>query len=167
LTGITQKAGKVAINAEETGTGIAPVRRGLAGLLHPHVRLAPGRVPVERHALEGEFLRDAVRHDVAREVQVVGQVDPYLRVVVGEVLRDVEVAARVCLLRKAERSVEGFAQRDAALARMRSASSNPLLVAVIDQAEALQASLRGDRRVNRLASPSAQAGHHAAGHGGN
>ncbi|MFD9773378.1 hypothetical protein ACFWXE_24055 [[Kitasatospora] papulosa] len=40
--------------------------------------------------------------------------------------------------------------RDAALARMRSAPSDPLLTAVIDQAEALQASLRGDRRVDRL-----------------
>ncbi|MEU7072899.1 hypothetical protein AB0B30_27590 [Streptomyces narbonensis] len=40
--------------------------------------------------------------------------------------------------------------RDAALARMRTAPSDPLLAAVIDQAEALQASLRGDRNVNRL-----------------
>ncbi|MGD1220588.1 hypothetical protein AB9Q10_19410 [Streptomyces krungchingensis] len=40
--------------------------------------------------------------------------------------------------------------RDAALARMRSAPSDPLLTAVIDQAEALQASLRGKRQVNRL-----------------
>ncbi|MGY4963645.1 hypothetical protein [Streptomyces sp. 900105245] len=40
--------------------------------------------------------------------------------------------------------------RDAALARMRSAPSDSLLAAVIDQAEALQASLRGDRNVNRL-----------------
>ena len=40
--------------------------------------------------------------------------------------------------------------RDAALARMRSAPSDPLLTAAINQAEALQASLRGDRRVDRL-----------------
>lgn len=40
--------------------------------------------------------------------------------------------------------------RDAALAQMRSAPSDPLLAAVIDQAEALQASLRGDRHVDRL-----------------
>lgn len=40
--------------------------------------------------------------------------------------------------------------RDAALARMRSAPSDPLLAAVADQAEALQASLRGDRQVGRL-----------------
>ncbi|MFE0774307.1 hypothetical protein [Streptomyces sp. NPDC058861] len=40
--------------------------------------------------------------------------------------------------------------RDAVLARMRSAPSDPLLTTVIDQAEALQASLRGKRQVNRL-----------------
>ncbi|MFI6118034.1 hypothetical protein [Kitasatospora sp. NPDC051164] len=40
--------------------------------------------------------------------------------------------------------------RDAALARMCAAPSAPLLTAVIDQAEALQASLRGDRKANRL-----------------
>ncbi|MER6196063.1 hypothetical protein ABT234_01610 [Streptomyces sp. NPDC001586] len=40
--------------------------------------------------------------------------------------------------------------QDGALARMRSARSDPLLAAVADQAEALQASLRGDRKVDRL-----------------
>jgi hypothetical protein len=40
--------------------------------------------------------------------------------------------------------------RDADLARMRSAPSDALLAAVVDRAEALQASLRGDRQVNRL-----------------
>ncbi|MEU8544563.1 hypothetical protein AB0C52_31980 [Streptomyces sp. NPDC048717] len=40
--------------------------------------------------------------------------------------------------------------RAAALARMRSAPSDPLLTSVIDQAEALQASLRGERQVERL-----------------
>lgn len=40
--------------------------------------------------------------------------------------------------------------RDAALAQMRSAPYDPLLAAVIDQAEALQASLRGKRQLNRL-----------------
>lgn len=40
--------------------------------------------------------------------------------------------------------------RNAALARMRSAPSDPLLTAVIERAEALQASLRGERQVDRL-----------------
>ncbi|WP_435057677.1 hypothetical protein [Streptomyces sp. bgisy060] len=40
--------------------------------------------------------------------------------------------------------------RNAALAQMRSAPAAPLLVAVIDRAEALQASLRGKRQLNRL-----------------
>jgi hypothetical protein len=39
--------------------------------------------------------------------------------------------------------------RDAALERMRSAPSDPLLAAVIEQAETLQASLRGDRQVDQ------------------
>lgn len=80
--------------------------RGLAGLLHQHVRLAALRVPGERDALEGEFLGDEVGHHVAEEPEPGGQVDAYLCVVVGEVLRDVEVAARVGLLRQPERLMQ-------------------------------------------------------------
>ncbi|POG43094.1 hypothetical protein BV881_33765 [Streptomyces sp. ZL-24] len=85
--------------------------RRLAGLLHQHVRLAALRVPGERHALEGELLRDEVGHHVAGEPEPGGQVDTYLGVVVAEVLRDVEVAARVGLLRQPERLMQGLVQR--------------------------------------------------------
>ncbi|WP_416962558.1 hypothetical protein [Streptomyces sp. Agncl-13] len=40
--------------------------------------------------------------------------------------------------------------RDAALEKMRSAPTDPLLTAVLEQAEALQASLHGERQVDRL-----------------
>lgn len=81
------------------------LRRGLEGLLHQHGRLASGRVPGEAHALQGEFLGDEISDDVAGEPQVYRQVDAYLRVVVAEVLRDVQVAGRSGLLRGAERPV--------------------------------------------------------------
>jgi hypothetical protein len=87
------------------------LRRGLAGFLHQHVRLTPGRVPGERHTLKGELLGDEARDQVAGEAQARGQVDAYLRVVVGEVLRNVEVAPRVGLLRDAERDGERLVQR--------------------------------------------------------
>lgn len=85
--------------------------RGLAGFLHQHVRLAALRVPGERDALEGEFLGDEVGHHVAGEPEPGRQVDTDLGVVVGKVLRDVEVTARVALLRQPERLVQGLVQR--------------------------------------------------------
>lgn len=63
-------------------------------------------------ALQGEFLGDEVGDDIAGEAQPGGQVDAYLRVVVGEVLRNMEVAARIGLLRQPERPDEGLVQRD-------------------------------------------------------
>ncbi|WP_184577483.1 hypothetical protein [Streptomyces zagrosensis] len=57
--------------------------RGLAGLLHQHVRLVALGVAGERDALKGEFLGDEVGDDAVGETQAGGWVDASLRIVVG------------------------------------------------------------------------------------
>lgn len=74
------------------------------------------RLPGERHALESESLGDEVGDQVAGEPQMHRQVDAYLRVVVAEVLRDVEVTARVGLLPDGEGLHEDLVQRHHPLA---------------------------------------------------
>lgn len=78
----------------------------------PLARPAPG----EGDVLQGELLHDEVGDQVLVEPHVGGHVDAYLRVVVGEVARDVQVAARVGQLGDAQRHGERLVQRGHPLA---------------------------------------------------
>ncbi len=89
--------------------------RGLA-LLDDDVRVPARALPGEGDVLQGELLLDEVGDQVLVEPQVPGGVDAYLRVVVGEVPGDVQVAARVGQLRHAQRHGERLVQRGHPLA---------------------------------------------------